>query len=72
MTDPDVQREEEANRRRHVDEDDGDNSIVDSVEAAIDPITRVIRGPNDEDEEDVEARREANDAEQRPGNDPNF
>jgi len=67
MTDPDVEREEELNRRRHVDEDDDDGSIVDTVEAAMDPITRAIQGSSDVDEEDVEDRREANDAEQRPG-----
>lgn len=66
MTDRDVQREEEANRRRDIEDDGEDNSIVDSAEAAINPLTRVIRGSNDMGEEDVEARREANDAEQRP------
>lgn len=70
MTDRDVQREEEANRRRAEEDGGEDNTIIDTAEAAIDPLTRVMGGPNDEDEEDAEDRREANDAEQRPDDGP--
>lgn len=68
MTDPDVERELEANRRRdenRVAGDPGDAGPADD-DAIFDPLTRVFTGPPDDDEEAEEGRREENDEEQRP------
>lgn len=65
MSDKDVEREIEANEERKVDRDD-DDSIVDTVEKGIDPITRLIgRNVDDEDPDEVEEQRILNDQDQR-------
>ena len=68
MSDRDVERELEANRRRAgqdptLDED----ANLDADGDVIDPLTRVFRGPDDDDEDALEERREESDEEQRPG-----
>lgn len=66
MSDPDVENEELANRQRKVDnERPDDDSVVDTVEEVINPITRVFM-PDPADDEDVARQRQLNDAEQRP------
>lgn len=66
MSDPDVQRELEANRRRDEQRDGDDGSVLDTAESAINPLARVIRSPDEDDEESAESRRELNDEAQRP------
>ncbi len=66
MTDPSVEREIAENQERQVDnENRGDDSLVDSVERAVDPITDALI-PDAIDDEDAAGQRELNDAEQRP------
>jgi hypothetical protein len=66
MTDPDVEAEIEANKRRAMNKNDSGKkpSIVDVVE---DTVTAWVKPLSEERpaEEDLEERREANDAEQR-------
>lgn len=66
MTDKDVEREIAENQRRQVEnENSGDDSLVDSVEKAVDPITNALI-PDAVDDDDVARQRQLNDAEQRP------
>lgn len=66
MTDKDVEREIAENQRRQVEnENSDDDSLVDSVEKAVDPITNALI-PDAVDDDDVARQRQLNDAEQRP------
>lgn len=66
MTDKDVEREIAENQQRHVENENRDSdSLVDSVEKAVDPITDALI-PDAVDSDDVATQRELNDAEQRP------
>lgn len=65
MTDKDVEREISENQRRQVENENSDDSLVDSVEKAIDPITNALI-PDAVDDDDVARQRQLNDAEQRP------
>ncbi len=66
MSDPTVEKEIAENQRRAVDnENRDDDSIVDSVDNVVDPITDALM-PDALDDEDVNRQRELNDAEQRP------
>ncbi|MEA2585626.1 MAG: hypothetical protein QOF33_3711 [Thermomicrobiales bacterium] len=66
MSDPDVQREVEANEERTArgDETDRDNGILCTIGQAFDGILSPLRRGSDSAEE-IEARRRANDAEER-------
>ncbi len=66
MTDKDVEKEVAENQQRQVENENRDgDSLVDSVEKAVDPITGALM-PDALDDEDVAGQRELNDAEQRP------
>jgi len=68
MTDPDVERELEANRQRAQDAEEAENDdgpIVDTLENVVAPFTRgMIDDPDDEDDRSL--RQRANDAAQSP------
>ena len=66
MTDPDVEREIEANKQRAVEaenEEDDDGALVDTLENVVAPFTRGM--VNDGDDDDVARRRNDNDAAQQ-------
>ncbi len=65
MTDKDVEQEIAENQQRQAENEAGDDSVVDTVERVVDPITNAFM-PDAADSEDVAAQRELNDAEQRP------
>ncbi len=66
MSDPTVEREIAENQQRQVEnENRNDDSLVGSVENAVDPVTDALM-PDALDDEDVDRQRELNDAEQRP------
>ncbi|MBA2469154.1 MAG: hypothetical protein H0V37_07085 [Chloroflexia bacterium] len=66
MSDPTVEREIAENQQRQVEnENRDDDSLVDSVEKAVDPVTDALM-PDALDDEDADRQRELNDAEQRP------
>ncbi len=66
MSDPTVEREIAENQQRQVEnENRNDDSLVGSVENAVDPVTNALN-PDAMDDEDVADQRELNDAEQRP------
>lgn len=66
MTDPSVEREIAENQERQAENENRDgDSLVDSVEKAVDPITNALI-PDAVDGEDAATQRELNDAEQRP------
>lgn len=65
MTDPDVEAEIEANKQRVVKPDDSkDSSIVDMVENTVSAWVKPLAEDRPS-EQDLEERREENDAEQR-------
>jgi len=65
MTDKDVQDEIAENQQRQVEnENRDDDSLVGSVEKAVNPITNALIP--DAVDDDVASQRELNDAEQRP------
>ena len=67
MTDKDVEQEIAENEQRQIENENGDDdSLVDSVEKAVNPITNALI-PDAIDDDDVAGQRELNDAEQRPG-----
>jgi hypothetical protein len=72
MSDRSVEREIEANEQRADDaERDDDGSVVDTVEQAVNPLTRGldtrVGGDNDDDSDlDPDRERRLNDADQRP------
>ncbi len=66
MTDPSVEREIAENQERQAENENRDgDSLVDSVEKAVDPITNALI-PDAVDDEGSADQRELNDAEQRP------
>ncbi len=66
MSDPTVEREIAENQQRQVEnENRNDDSLVGSVENAVDPVTNALN-PDAMDDEDIADQRELNDAEQRP------
>ncbi len=66
MSDPTVEREIAENQQRQVEnENRNDDSLVGSVENAVDPVTDALM-PDALDDEDVDRQRELNDSEQRP------
>ncbi len=66
MSDPSVEQEIAENQQRQAEnENRDDDSLVDSVEKAVDPITNALM-PDAVDDEDAARQRELNDAEQRP------
>lgn len=68
MTDKDVEREIAENQERQAANEAGDDSVVDTVERAIDPITSAFVPDADAvDGDEAERQRALNDAEQRPG-----
>lgn len=69
MTDPDVERELEANRQRARDAEQAENDdgpIVDTLENVVAPFTRGALNDQDGDEDDRTLRQRANDAAQTP------
>ncbi len=70
MTDPDVEREIEANKQRAVEaenEENDDGAIVDTLEHVVAPFTRGMVNDGDDDGDDAARRRDGNDADQQPG-----
>ena len=66
MSGPTVEREIAENQQRQVEnENRNDDSLVGSVENAVDPVTNALN-PDAMDDEDIADQRELNDAEQRP------
>lgn len=68
MTDPDVERELEANRQRAENAEDAaedDGPVLDTAERVINPLVAPLAA-EDVDEEDVEQQRRLNDEEQSP------
>ena len=66
MSDPTVEREIAENQQRQVEnENRNDDSLVGSVENAVDPVTNALN-PDAMDDENIADQRELNDAEQRP------
>jgi len=66
MSDPTVEREIAENQQRQVEnENRNDDSLVGSVENAVDPVTNALN-PDAMDDEAIADQRELNDAEQRP------
>jgi hypothetical protein len=65
MTDKDVEREIAENQQRQAENEAGDDSVVETVERAIDPITEALM-PDAVESDDVAEQRRLNDAEQRP------
>ncbi len=66
MTDKDVEQEVAENQQRQVENENRDHdSLIDSVEKAVDPITDALM-PDALDDDDVASQRDLNDAEQRP------
>ena len=66
MSDPTVEREIAENQQRQVEnENRNDDSLVGSVENAVDPVTNALN-LDAMDDEDIADQRELNDAEQRP------
>ncbi len=66
MSDPSVDKEIAENQQRQAEnENRDDDSLVDSVEKAVDPITGALM-PDALEDDDVASQRELNDAEQRP------
>ncbi len=66
MTDKDVEQEIAENQQRQVEnENRDDDSLVDSVENAVDAVTDALM-PDALDDEDADRQRELNDADQRP------